>query len=116
MNEPIINPWIIYLISRVCAIKCLLYVTSIVAFLVAFFASMNELENISPKKALVVCVVSIVFNVFIPHEETIYKMIVAQHVTPANIQMVGEGAEKAVDKVIEKILNYQIKLEKKDGR
>ena len=115
MNEPIINPWIIYLISRVCAIKILLYVTSVISAIGAVMFCANNLEK-NAKKACIICVASIVLNVFIPHEETIYKMIVAQHVTPANIQMVGEGAEKAVDKVIEKILNYQIKLEKKDGR
>ena len=115
MNEPIISPWIIYLISRVCAIKILLFVTSVSSAIASVMFCADNLEK-NAKKACAVFIASVVLNVFIPHEETIYKMIIAQHVTPANIQMVGEGAEKAVDKVIEKILNYQIKLEKKDGR
>ena len=36
-------------------------------------------------------------------EKEIYAMYAAEHITPANIQATGEFADKAVDKLIEKM-------------
>lgn len=65
------------------------------------------------KVAKVVGIVSLLLALFIPSKEAVYKMFVAYHVTPANIQMTGDIVDKSIDKVIEKIINYQKKLEEK---
>jgi hypothetical protein len=65
------------------------------------------------KVAKVVGIISLVLALFIPSKETAYKMFIAYHVTPANIQMTEDMVDKSIDKVIEKIINYQKKLEEK---
>ena len=131
MNEPIINPWIFYIAEILDNISCILTGALFVLVIAIMLLGLNYSEKgsyydeddrrvISARKhfkisVITLCVVSLI-NIFVPTSKTVFRMIIAQHVTPVNIQMVGEGTEKAVEKVIEKILNYQIKLEKKDGR
>lgn len=58
-----------------------------------------------PLKKLV-CV-TLIFNAlasFIPTRDEAIAMYVARWITPANIEATGEFADKAVDKLIEKIL------------
>lgn len=42
--------------------------------------------------------------VAIPSETTIYRMVVAQHVTPHNLQITGETIETVIDKAVDKII------------
>lgn len=42
--------------------------------------------------------------VAIPSEATIYRMVVAQHVTPHNLQVTGETIEAVIDKTVDKII------------
>lgn len=40
---------------------------------------------------------------FIPAQDTIYKMIAATYITQENIENVGESIDKIADKLVEKI-------------
>lgn len=114
MNEPIISPYIIYLLSLVENVR---FVLAIASFGLAIFMVLSPAwtdsftEHVGCfKKMVVAFIVSVILLVFIPSSDVITKMLIAQHVTPQNIQMIGDGVDKSIDRVIEKIINYQTKL------
>ena len=111
MNEPIISPWLIYWAGRIDFIKIICCVVGLVVTALAVTAAMAVLtddyehtESVKEFKILV-CTALILdmLGVFLPTEKEIYAMYAAEHITPANIQATGEFADKAVDKLIEKI-------------
>ena len=122
MTDPIISPWFIYLITRVDNIKCFLElfpllfmaVTILIATLKGFtgeFADYGEgKENARKyvKKVLKVGMITIplavMLNFFIPSTKVLATMYVADKLTVSNIQMVGETADKVVDKAVEKVI------------
>lgn len=65
----------------------------------------NDKESIKAAK-IIVCTALIldILGVFLPTEKEIYAMYAAERITPANIKATGEFADKAVDKLIEKIV------------
>lgn len=141
MNEPIISPWLFYFIDMlnqlppllgfiivVCAVTYVLYT----ACRKDAYLRLNDYRDgdnrpywVSEAKeeirdfdakikvAKVVGIISLILALFVPSKETAYKMFVAYHVTPANVQMTEDMVDKSIDKVIEKIINYQKKLEEK---
>lgn len=64
----------------------------------------KDKESIKATK-IIVCTALVLdtLGAFLPTEKEIYAMYVAEHITPANIEATGEFADKAVDKLIEKI-------------
>lgn len=141
MNEPIISPWLFYFIDMLCPLPAILGFIIVVctATYILYTACRKDAylrlnhyrtecnrpdwileikEDIKSfdakiKVAEVVGIISLILALFVPSKETAYKMFVAYHVTPANIQMTGDVVDKSIDKVIEKIINYQKKLEEK---
>lgn len=111
MNEPIVSPWLIYWAGRIDFIQgfCLIvgFFVTIYAVFVALAAVTAFDSNDKDVKAakIIVCTALILdmLGVFLPTEKEIYAMYAAEHITPANIQATGEFADKAVDKLIEKI-------------
>lgn len=122
MNDPIISPWFIYLITRVDNIKCFLElfpllfmsVTILIAVLKGFIGEFDDYgegkENARKyvKKVLKVGMITIplavMLNLFIPNTKVLATMYVADKLTVSNIQMVGETADKVVDKAVEKVI------------
>lgn len=111
MNEPIISPWLIYWAGRIEFIKIICCVVGLVVTALAVTTAMAVLtddyehaESVKEIKILV-CAAFILdmLGAFLPTENEIYAMYAAEHITPANIQATGEFADKAVDKLIEKI-------------
>ena len=126
MNDPIISPWLIYLIDTVEPLINVIIVSAIVSIsmfillLTANAATYNDdkIEENSKKAKLFLKVVVIcgLLLVFIPRPCTLYKMVVANYVTPANIQATGEFADKTMDKVIDKITNAIQKFERSEKK
>ena len=141
MNEPIISPWLFYFIDMLSPLQFLLCLVIFVCVTTYFgytvcrkdaYLRMNsyrdgglcsswileakeEIKSFDAKikVAKVVGIISLILALFIPSKETAYKMFIAYHVTPANVQMTEDMVDKSIDKVIEKIINYQKKLEEK---
>ena len=126
MNDPIISPWLIYLIDTVEPLINVIIVSAIVSIsmfillLTANAATYNDdkIEENSKKAKLFlkVGVICGLLLVFIPRPCTLYKMVVANYVTPANIQATGEFADKTMDKVIDKITNAIQKFERSEKK
>lgn len=111
MNEPIISPWLIYWAGRIDMIQgicCIvgLFVTVYAMFVtVAVVMDVNNNDKDVKAAKTIVCIALVLdmLGAFLPTEKEIYAMYAAEHITPANIQATGEFADKAVDKLIEKI-------------
>mgnify|MGYP004468216251 CR=1 FL=1 len=112
MNEPIISPWLIYWAGRLDMIQTL---CCIIGFFVTIFAVMatigvmtdvnKDAESVKIVKTIICAALILdMLGAFLPTEKEIYAMYAAEHITPANIKATGEFADKAVDKLIEKIL------------
>lgn len=111
MNEPIISPWLIYWAGRINmiqAICCIVGLFVTIYAMVVASAAMTDFNNDKDVKAakIIVCTALILdmLGVFLPTEKEIYAMYAAEHITPANIEATGEFADKAIDKLIEKIV------------
>lgn len=141
MNEPIISPWLFYFADMLCPLTpllCFIMVVCATTYVLYtacrkdtyltlnryrdkcnrpdwILEAKEEIKDFDTKikVAKVVGIISLILALFVPSKETAYKMFVAYHVTPANIQMTGDVVDKSIDKVIEKIINYQKKLEEK---
>ena len=120
MADPIISPWFIYWITRIDNIKCflslfpLMFLFSVI--IIAFMKSiMREFEDYGEgreraacyfrkviKVGLITIPLTIILNLFIPSTKVLATMYVADKLTVSNIQMVGETADKVVDKAVEK--------------
>ena len=140
MNEPIISPWFFYFADMLCplpALLCFIIMVCVATYIFYTVCRKNaylmlnhyrddnrpnwilevkeEIKDFDTKIkiAKVVGIISLILALFIPSKETAYKMFIAYHVTPANIQMTEDMVYKSIDKVIEKIVNYQKKMEEK---
>lgn len=111
MNEPIVSPWLIYWAGRIDFIQGVCLIVGFFVTIYAVFATVavvtdtnKDKESIKAAK-IIVCTALVldILGVFLPTEKEIYAMYAAEHITPANIQATGEFADKAVDKLIEKI-------------
>lgn len=112
MNEPIVSPWLIYWAGRIDFIQgfCLIVGFTVTIYtVIATIAVMTDVnknkESVKAVKILVCTALLLdILGVFLPTEKEIYAMYAAEHITPANIEATGEFADKAIDKLIEKIL------------
>ena len=112
MNEPIISPWLIYWAGRIdfmqaicCIVGFIVTIYAVIATLAVMTDDIKDKESVKAAK-IIVCTALILdmLGAFLPTEKEIYAMYAAEHITPANIKATGEFADKAVDKLIEKIL------------
>lgn len=110
MNEPIVSPWLIYWAGKIDMIQGICCIVGIIVTIYAMFvalAAMTSFNNDKDVKAakIIVCTALILdmLGAFLPTEKEIYAMYAAEHITPANIKDTGEFADKAIDKLIEKI-------------
>lgn len=111
MNEPIISPWLIYWAGRIdmiqgicCIVGFIVTIYAMIATLAVMTDDNKDKESVKTVK-IIVCTALILdmLGAFLPTGKEIYAMYAAEHITPANIKATGEFADKAVDKLIEKI-------------
>ena len=115
MNEPIISPWIFYALFVVDNLKCALVISMIICVSAIVFMPMvvtDEDFAKCAKKLVALFVMSGLLMVFTPDSKTITQMIIAQHITISNIEKAGQLTERAVDKIIEKIIKASMELNK----
>lgn len=111
MNEPIVSPWLIYWAERIDFIQGFCLIVGFIVTIYTVIATIAVMTDVNKNKEsvktvkILVCTALLldIFGVFLPTEKEIYAMYAAEHITPANIKATGEFADKAVDKLIEKI-------------
>lgn len=109
MNEPIISPWLIYLLDVSDAIKCTMFVIAVASGILTLFVfCVDEEFTQRTKRSVIIFIVCTILAIFVPSERTMYKIIIASYVTPANIQKAGDSIDAVIDRAIEKIQKLQI--------
>ena len=112
--KPIINPLYIYLISIISTLKTGLAFIMLFAGL-AFIAvgMLYFLEEITNKKigkrilktVTITFIVSLLICIFVPDEDTCYKMMAASIVTPDNIETVKDETIKTIEEIADILQN-----------
>lgn len=112
MNEPIVSPWLIYWAGRIDFIQGFCLIVGLIVTIYTVIATIAVMTDVNKNKEsvkavkILVCTALLldILGVFLPTEKEIYAMYAAEHITPANIEATGEFADKAIDKLIEKIV------------
>lgn len=129
--EPIINPLWFYLIDVVDNINLICMTMLVIAFIVSGFILLSMFIFASEgcivedekraffkyiKISLKVIIPCIIITSFTPSSDTIYKMIIADNITPHNIEVVGDAVEGGIDYIFEKINSLTLdEVEKDEG-
>lgn len=117
MNEPIISPWLIYWAGRMDMIHHFCIVAGVLLTMGAGISMTTAVTNIDDcdggfgnallsfaKKLTCVALIVDAFAFLVPTRDEAIAMYAARYITPANIKATGDFADKAVDKLIEKIV------------
>lgn len=125
MSTPIINPWIIYLISLCHNLKFIsiiaICITVVAVVIIGLSWAFDEDDYCDEEDAkairqyymkwikipAIVLICSLVFGIVLPTEKTCYTMLVTSQLTEENIHNVGNNAKEVVDYIFEKIEEVQ---------
>lgn len=105
--KPIISPWLIYFASRADVVGTLFLIVAIVAFAICLIG-LDDLTKNGFKLFISIGIISVILTVLTPTTETVYTMMVANEITPDNIQAIGKTGKDVVDYItdqIDKIVN-----------
>ena len=111
--EPIINPLYIYLISIISTLKIVLefimFFTGIAILVVGMLYFLGEVNKKIGKRILktvtITFIVSLLIYIFVPDEDTCYKMMAASIVTPDNIETVKDETIKTIEEITDILQN-----------
>ena len=128
MNEPLISPWVFYLLGLLDPLNMVFIMTTGLLAIASVMTCIDKIDcenkadayankdndgyykkqaHRASRRFYVVFISSIIcmfFAIFIPTKTTVIQMIVASKVTPANINTAADIGEKTVDKIIDKII------------
>lgn len=126
MSEPIISPWIFYLINVFVNLQGAMMIIiifsgiGIIAFGVfTIIAACNDDEDEDEeeeifhmflkwlKRSTIIFLISLTILLLIPSKETMYTMLVADQVTYENVDALGDSAKDTVDYIFDKIEEVQ---------
>lgn len=119
MDTPIISPWIFYLIDVLNSLIPLCMITTIGGGTIFFIGTLVTIDDMDvPEKiskflniSKWITIISLFLLIFIPTKETLYKMIVANYITPANLTKVGDTVENSLVKLSDIIVNTAKRLQ-----
>jgi heme/copper-type cytochrome/quinol oxidase subunit 2 len=121
--QPIINPWLFYLVDFVGNLEVILWALFIVLVLVAVTALIiwtyiadgntynSEKEDEAAKKrfikmfktTLIPIALTAILIALTPSAKTIYTMIIVDNITPNNLATVGDSVQDTVDYIVDKV-------------
>lgn len=113
--KPIISPWVIYFASRTDALGTLFMIVTAAAFAICLI-EFDDLTKNGFKLFISIGIISVILTVLTPTTETVYTMMVANEITPDNIQTIGKTGKDVVDYItdqIDKIVNKDDEKENK---
>lgn len=131
MNEPIISPWIFYWMDVLATIKklpgnlvlgaLLLFLTflAVVATIMIFSDCGEEDEKIESvlwlsKRISIGYLITLAFftviSIFIPSQETMYKMLITSQVTPNNLEYLKNEVKATGQGLVDSITEASIKI------
>ena len=115
--KPIISPWVIYFASRADALGTLFMIVAFVTFAICLMVFFDEcLTKNGFKLFISIGIISAILTILTPSTKTVYTMVVANEITPDNIQTIGKTGKNIVDYItdqINKIVNEDDEKENK---
>ena len=104
--KPIINPWWIYFAekSEVIGDGCIIF--GILATIVCIMFWIGVFDDYDFKKSkwlIAIAIVGILFGSLLPSQKTVLTMMTVQHLTPNNIESVGNTMEDTIDYIVDRI-------------
>ena len=121
--EPIISPWFFYFADKAngvillsSLISLVLIATSSFMFLEEVCAGYNGFSKDSKKTNKQLFMLGVLFALialFTPSSSTIYKMELARQITPNNIEQLSNATDKAMNALIDKIVEAEKKMREK---
>ena len=109
---PIINPWAIYLISRLDTIKTALAISIVLIFgITTFFVfvslsegeSWENLKKVGVKKIYALIGILLIINCFIPDAKTGIMILTTHYLTQETFDKGMEFVEKTTDHIVDKV-------------
>ena len=105
--KPIINPLFIYLISIISALKIVSIFITVFAVITIIIVGIIYFEEVITEKtgkrilktATITLIVSMLICIFVPNEDTCYKMMAASIVTPNNIETIKDETIKTIEEI-----------------
>lgn len=121
-SEPIINPWLFYLADVLDSAKLVIIVTAFASgfmaiLCVVFGCTDSKLPDVLRffKTMVAAFAVSASIAIFMPSENTIYTMAIAQALTPDNVKIIYDATGKTAEDIlnggsefIEDIMDYGV--------
>ena len=114
--EPIISPWLIWLLGVLNALKfvsitfLIIGVLSLIIIISVLLTVREDLEittiklfNKTIKALIIITSISILSVLFIPDKDITEKMIISNYITEDNINTVSENTKEAIDYIFDKI-------------
>lgn len=105
--EPIINPWIFYLIELFAEIESTAFIISVLSGIgligiIVFGIDSWNTEGFKKliKWPTIITISGLILAGLIPTEETMIKMLVASFITPDNVELGVEGVKAIFDYII----------------
>lgn len=109
---PIINPWAIYLISRLDTIKTALAISIALIFCITTFfvfvtlsegESWEHLKELGIRKIYVLAGILLIINCFIPDAKTGVMILTTHYLTQETFDKGIEFIEKTTDHIVDKV-------------
>ena len=121
--DPIISPWIFYIINVVSGLQSVFVAGTTILIVILcwyFFKYTDEFEEdkvrVSAgkkmKKFAIALAILGTVSVFIPSEQTMYKMLIANYVTPNNIEYIHETVKGDMNDALNAIADKMIEIQK----
>ena len=120
--EPIVSPWIFYLIEVISTLKVTSLVVAITTAGIAmlflgmgFFMADKEYESVFAKhfkRSLIICIIASTVSILCPSQNTMYKMLISNYVTPNNLEYIHETIKGDMNDALNAIADNIIKVQK----
>lgn len=121
MDDPIISPWVIYLIDKIDIVGILFFILWIAVCLggilclvegslIIYTQEEQKIWNKRARKSLLVSVILLIVAVLMPSSTTLIKMIIAQQITPNNITTAKELTTEVMKDTVNFIADKAIEV------
>lgn len=118
MNEPIISPLTIYVIDELDGLARLCFIMAIVAGFMTIVCSIVHIDSDWEsgtrerygklmKRWFIAFVIFALGATFLPSQETSYKMLAANYITPANIEKGTDAVKSSMDYLADTIIRIE---------
>lgn len=102
--EPIINPWVIYLVSVLTKLNEVAFTAAMFSVVIIFWAWIfGEKSKINIKNVIIVLITSTVLTIIIPDRQTMLSMLTLSFITPNNIGIAEDHVIDLITKIMDAV-------------